>query len=87
MQDSENELFYLPTVPERDPEVEAEFQGGEDGAAAANDGTSARGSNQKQNQKQRAAASKPKRKGSGGRGKGKSKVCFCPSVDDASDFG
>ena len=36
--DSENELFYLPTVPERDPEVEtAEYEagGGSPGGAAA----------------------------------------------------
>jgi hypothetical protein len=80
MQDSENELFYLPTVPERDPEVETEFQGGEVGSGATGDGGTA-DSAQKQKQKQKAAsaaaASKAKRKSSGAKGKSKGKVCCC----------
>ena len=82
MQDSENELFYLPTVPERDPEVETEFEGGDVGSGAIGDGVTA-GSAQQQTQKQKhktasaAAASKAKRKSSGAKGKSKGKVCRC----------
>ena len=81
-QDSENELFYLPTVPERDPEVETEFEGGDVGSGAISDGVTP-GSAQQQKQKQKhkassaTAASKAKRKSSGAKGKSKGKVCRC----------
>eukprot|EP01043_Picozoa_sp_COSAG02_P061952 COSAG02_NODE_8431_length_2571_cov_7.682022_1_plen_147_part_10 len=80
MQDSENELFYLPTVPERDPEVDTDFEGGDVGSGATGEGGTA-GASQKQKQKHRAAsaaaASKAKRKSSGAKGKSKGKVCHC----------
>ena len=63
--DSENELFYLPTVPERDPEVEStEYEGGEQAGGAS-------GGSPASAQKQKSAAAAPKRKtGGGAKGKG-----------------
>ena len=80
IQDSENELFYLPTVPERDPEVETEFEGGDVAASVTGDGETD-GSAQRQKQKQKpkagSAASKTKRKSTGAKGKPKGKVRSC----------
>jgi len=66
-------------VPERDPEVETEFEGRDGGPGEMDDGGTA-GSAQQQKQKQKAAsaaaASKAKRKSSSAQGKPKGgKVC------------
>ena len=59
--DSENELFYLPTVPERDPEADADFEGG--GAS----GGATPGSDRKEKGRGAGgAAAKRKGKGKGG---------------------